>query len=305
MSVVVHRSSLNDPNERPWGWLMEQEKAGGMLGAVGAHYLDALRWWFGEVKAVAGAVSTMVRQRRLPDSSGMAKVDADDNFSVILRFANGALGTIHITATSGHEGDEEITLSGSEGTLQVRQGRLWGARLGEFSLNELPIPERLTGGLVHVVNHALMKAALFLAVGAIFYRARTVELEDLAGIGRRMPLTMAAFAIAGFGLVGTPGTVGFISKWYLAVGALDNGWWVLVFLIVASSLVALVYVGRVLEVAWLREPPKAMADVRDPPPSMLLPLLVLAAATIYFGIDTEWSAGIAARATEVLLGGLR
>jgi multicomponent Na+:H+ antiporter subunit D len=120
-----------------------------------------------------------------------------------------------------------------------------------------------------------------------------------------MPLTMAAFAIAGFGLVGTPGTVGFISKWYLAVGALDNGWWVLVFLIVASSLVALVYVGRVLEVAWLREPPKAMADVRDPPPSMLLPLLVLAAATIYFGIDTEWSAGIAARAAEVLLGGLR
>jgi multicomponent Na+:H+ antiporter subunit D len=163
----------------------------------------------------------------------------------------------------------------------------------------------LTGGLVHVVNHALMKAALFLAVGAIFYRARTVELEELAGIGRRMPLTMAAFAIAGFGLVGTPGTVGFISKWYLAVGALDSGWWVLVFLIVASSLIALVYVGRVLEVAWLREPSKAMADVRDPPPSMLLPLVVLAGATIYFGIDTEWTAGIAARAAEVLLGGLR
>jgi multicomponent Na+:H+ antiporter subunit D len=163
----------------------------------------------------------------------------------------------------------------------------------------------LTGGLVHVFNHALMKAALFLAVGAIFYRARTVEIEELAGIGRRMPLTMAAFAIAGFGLVGTPGTAGFISKWYLAVGALDKGWWVLVFLIVASSLIALIYVGRVLEVAWLREPSKAIVDVRDPPPSMLLPLLVLAGATIYFGIDTEWSAGIAARAAEVLLGGLR
>ena len=65
----------------------------------------------------------------------------------------------------------------------------------------------LTGGLVHVVNHALMKAALFLAVGAIFYRACTVQLEELAGIGRKMPLTMAAFTIAGFGLVGTPGTV--------------------------------------------------------------------------------------------------
>jgi multicomponent Na+:H+ antiporter subunit D len=163
----------------------------------------------------------------------------------------------------------------------------------------------LTGALVHVVNHALMKAALFLAVGAIFYRARTVNLEELAGIGRRMPLTTAAFTIAGFGLVGTPGTVGFISKWYLAIGALDEGWWVLVFLIVASSLIALVYVGRVVEVAWLREPSKAMAEVRDPPACMLLPLLVLAAATIYFGIDTEWTAGIATRVAEMLLGGQR
>ena len=112
----------------------------------------------------------------------------------------------------------------------------------------------LTGGLVHVVNHALMKAALFLAAGAIFYRVGTVQLKELVGIGRKMPLTMAAFTIAGFGLVGTPGTSGFVSKWYLALGALDKGWWVLVFLIVGSSLIALVYVGRVLEVAWLREP---------------------------------------------------
>ena len=163
----------------------------------------------------------------------------------------------------------------------------------------------LTGGLVHIVNHALMKAALFLAAGAIFYRVGTVQLADLAGIGRKMPLTMAAFTVAGFGLVGTPGTSGFISKWYLALGALEKGWWVLVFLIVASSLIALVYVGRVLEVAWLREPSAAIAQANDPPLSMLLPLIVLAAATIYFGIDTEWTAGIAGTAAKALLGGLR
>ncbi len=163
----------------------------------------------------------------------------------------------------------------------------------------------LTGGLVHIVNHALMKAALFLAVGAIFYRACPMKLTELAGIGRKMPLTMAAFTIAGFGLVGTPGTSGFISKWYLAVGALDKGWWVLVFLIMGSSLLALVYVGRVLEVAWLREPSPEIAHASDPPLSMLLPLLVLAAATIYFGIDTEWTAGIAGTAAKALLGGLR
>ena len=163
----------------------------------------------------------------------------------------------------------------------------------------------LTGGLVHVVNHALMKAALFLAAGAIFYRVGTVQLKELVGIGRKMPLTMAAFTLAGLGLVGTPGTSGFVSKWYLALGALDKGWWVLVFLIVASSLIALVYVGRVLEVAWLREPSAAIAHANDPPLSMLLPLIVLATATIYFGIDTEWTAGIAGTAAKALLEGLR
>jgi multicomponent Na+:H+ antiporter subunit D len=163
----------------------------------------------------------------------------------------------------------------------------------------------LTGGLVHITNHAIMKATLFLAVGAIFYRACSMQLSDLAGIGRKMPMTMAAFTIAAFGLVGTPGTAGFISKWYLAVGALDKGWWPLVFLIVGSSLIALLYVGRVLEVAWLREPSPAIAHATDPPLSMLLPLMVMAAATIYFGIDTEWTAGVAGTAAKSLLGGLR
>jgi multicomponent Na+:H+ antiporter subunit D len=163
----------------------------------------------------------------------------------------------------------------------------------------------LTGGLVHIVNHALMKAALFLAVGAVFYRACPVQLKELAGIGRKMPITMATFTIAGFALVGTPGTVGFISKWYLAVGALDKGWWLLVFLIVGSSLIALVYVGRVLEIAWLREPAPAIAHACDPPLAMLLPLMTLAAATIYFGIDAEWTAGVAGTIAKGLLGGLR
>lgn len=163
----------------------------------------------------------------------------------------------------------------------------------------------LTGGLVHIVNHALMKAALFLAAGAIFLRVGTMRITDLAGIGRKMPLTMAAFTVAGFGLLGTPGTSGFISKWYLALGALDKGWWPLVLLIVASSLIAVFYVGRFLEIAWLREPTPAIADASDPPLSMLLPTLLLAAATIYFGIFTEWTAGIAGTVAKVLIGGLR
>lgn len=163
----------------------------------------------------------------------------------------------------------------------------------------------LTGGLVHIVNHALMKAALFLAVGAILLRVRTVRIADLAGIGRKMPWTMAAFSIAGFGLIGSPGTAGFVSKWYLVLGAIDKGWWALGFLIVGSSLITLVYVGRVLEVAWLREPAAGLAEASDPPLSILLPLLLLAGATIYFGFDTDLTVGIAEKAGQALLGTAR
>jgi multicomponent Na+:H+ antiporter subunit D len=163
----------------------------------------------------------------------------------------------------------------------------------------------LTGGIVHLLNHAVMKAALFMALGAVVYRIGSAKLGDLAGIGRTMPLTMAVFVLAGFAIVGAPGTAGFISKWYLAIGALDRGWWPLVFLILASSFLAVIYIGRVVEVAWFREPSPQVAALRDPPLSLLLPMLALAAATIWLGLDTRWSAGVAEVAAKALLGGLK
>ncbi|HEX9903712.1 MAG TPA: monovalent cation/H+ antiporter subunit D family protein [Propylenella sp.] len=164
----------------------------------------------------------------------------------------------------------------------------------------------LTGSIVHLFNHAIVKAALFAALGCVFFRLGSVSLADISGLGRRMPVTLTAFTVAGLGLIGTPGTVGFISKWYLAVGALDNGSWLLVFLIVASSMIAIVYVGRVVEVAWFRPANSpAVAEAADPPLSMLLPLILLALATIYFGFDTRLTAGVASMAAEMLIGGLR
>ena len=142
VTLTVFRSSLADPDGRPFGWLMEQDKAGGMLGATGSHHVDALRWWFGEVKAVAGATATMVKRRRLPGSATLATVDADDNFAFVLRFANGALGTVHVTATAPVDTGEEILLSGSEGMLMAHgEDSLYGARRGEGALAELPLPE--------------------------------------------------------------------------------------------------------------------------------------------------------------------
>ena len=123
----------------------------------------------------------------------------------------------------------------------------------------------LTGGLTHILNHAIIKTAMFLALGAVVYRVGTSMLPNLAGIGRKMPLTMAAFVVAGLGLIGVPGTAGFISKWYLVLGALESGAWPLVAVIVASSVIAVVYVGRVIEVAYFKVPSPDLADVKDPP----------------------------------------
>jgi multicomponent Na+:H+ antiporter subunit D len=119
-----------------------------------------------------------------------------------------------------------------------------------------------------------------------------------------MPLTMTALAVLGASLVGVPGTVGFVSKWYLILAAIEQGWWWLAGLIVASSLITIAYVGRVLEAAWFREPGKAVADMRDPPLGLLVPIWLLAGATIVFGVDANFVAGVAGEAAAVLLKGL-
>jgi multicomponent Na+:H+ antiporter subunit D len=164
----------------------------------------------------------------------------------------------------------------------------------------------LTGGIAHLFNHAIMKGTLFVALGCVFFRLGTVSLDGVAGLGRRMPITMTALTVAGLGLIGVPGTVGFVSKWYLALGALDRGSWLLVFLIVASSLISVIYVGRILEAVWFREPTaRAVIEASDPPASMLLPLIALAVATIFFGINTNLTAGLAGKAAAMLIGGLQ
>lgn len=194
----------------------------------------------------------------------------------------------------------------SEQNIKRRMAYSSVAQIGYITLGvALVNVPGLTGGIVHLFNHAIMKACLFMALGAVFYRTGSVRLEDMAGIGRRMPLTMGAFVVAGLGLIGVPGTAGFVSKWYLAVGAVERGLWPVLFVIMASSLLAVVYVGRVIEVAYFREPAGAVLEARDPPLAMLVPMLVLAVAVVWFGLDTRLSVGMAAEAAARLIGGLK
>lgn len=158
----------------------------------------------------------------------------------------------------------------------------------------------VTAGLIHLFNHAVMKAALFMALGCVVYYAGTAYLDDLAGIGKRMPLTAAAFVGGGLSLIGVPGTVGFISKWYLMDAALSGGHWIVAALILASSLLAVIYIWRVVEVMYFRTPGDR-APSGDAPASMLWPMWVLVAAAVYFGIDATTTLDIAAAAAQALV----
>ncbi len=159
----------------------------------------------------------------------------------------------------------------------------------------------LTAGIVHLFNHALIKGGLFLAMGCIALRLGSVHLDEMRGLGRVMPVTMFAWVLGGLGLIGVPATAGFISKWYLIQAALERGLWPVAALVLISSLLALVYVWRVVEVAYFN-PPKHDLGPREAPLLMLLCTWVLIGASLYFGLFTTWSAGIARRAAEALLG---
>ncbi|MBN9027207.1 MAG: monovalent cation/H+ antiporter subunit D family protein [Rhizobiales bacterium] len=162
-------------------------------------------------------------------------------------------------------------------------------------------PTGVTGGLLHLFNHALMKGAAFMAIGAIVLKAGTAKLDELSGIGRTMPWTTAALTVAGLGLIGVPGTSGFVSKYYLILGAFEAGLGWLAILIVASSFLAVLYVGRIVEVVWFREPAAAAREASEAPLEMLLPMWLLAGATIWLGLDAEGPAGLARAAASALL----
>lgn len=163
----------------------------------------------------------------------------------------------------------------------------------------------LTASIVHIFNHAIVKTGLFLSVGCMFFVVGSTYLKDLDGIGRRMPITTFGFVLGGLGLIGVPLTPGFISKWYLVVAALEKESIVgysLVALLMVSSLLAVIYIWRVVEVAYFRDPPDG-AVKEEAPMSLLIPTWLFILGSFYFGIETSFNVGIAKAAAAFLMGG--
>ncbi len=162
----------------------------------------------------------------------------------------------------------------------------------------------LTAGIVHIFNHALAKGAMFLAVASFATFAAGLRLEDLRGIARRMPWTFAAFVIAGLSLIGIPGTAGFVSKWYLIGAAMELGTAgvPLVVIILVSSLMAVVYVWRIVEAACFSNDTGATAVTGpDVSPALVAVTWLAAIANVYFGLVPELPLTLSGAAAAELL----
>jgi multicomponent Na+:H+ antiporter subunit D len=159
----------------------------------------------------------------------------------------------------------------------------------------------MSAGILHLFNHAIMKGALFMTMGCVMYSVGSVSIGAFAGLGRKMPWTMAAFVAAGLSIIGVPLTVGFISKWYLVQAALERGMWPVAAVVLTGSLMAVIYIWKVVEVAYFKPAPEG-SDIREAPLAMLLPTWALVLANFYFGIDAGLTADVATRAAKVLMG---
>lgn len=147
-----------------------------------------------------------------------------------------------------------------------------------------------TGSLLHVIFHAVIKSALFLFAGAVIFTTGKTKVKDLAGLGKKMPMLFWGYTIAALGLIGIPPTSGFVGKWYLGVGSLNAGLGALSWIApVALLLSALLTAGYLLPVSikgFLAAPKEEDSPdaYQEPPMLMLVPIWLLAALTLIFGL---------------------
>ena len=156
----------------------------------------------------------------------------------------------------------------------------------------------LIGATLHIISHALMKSGLFYTSGALKYRYGVHYTDELGQIYRQMPVTSFTMSICALSMIGLPPFAGFFSKWYLALGAIENGQYIYVAVLIISSLLSAVYFFRILERMFMgekssqekngfgkqsRRPENGLLK-KDVPWQMLLPMAVTAGAIIFTGL---------------------
>jgi len=159
-------------------------------------------------------------------------------------------------------------------------------------------PAGMTGGIIHIANHAFSKITLFFCAGAIYVATRKTNISELAGIGWRMPLTMGAFTIGALSIIGIPSTAGFITKWFVILGSLQAELYPVFIVLLISTLLGAVYFLKIIRGAFFGSeagqeggfasaPRRRRAEAEpslDPSWFLLVPLLLTAAITMILGL---------------------
>ncbi|MDR1036454.1 MAG: monovalent cation/H+ antiporter subunit D family protein [Deltaproteobacteria bacterium] len=150
----------------------------------------------------------------------------------------------------------------------------------------LVAPEAVQGGLMHIGHHAFSKITLFFGAGAIYVSSHLKSIEKMKGLGRRMPWTFGAFGIASLSMIGMPPVCGFVSKWYLVNGALDQGQLILlVALLLSTALNAGYFVPIFYKAFFMAPDPDAnIEQYREAPLSMVVPLVFTSAVSVVLGL---------------------
>ncbi|MDD3445909.1 MAG: proton-conducting transporter membrane subunit [Zavarzinia sp.] len=155
----------------------------------------------------------------------------------------------------------------------------------------------IAAALINLFNHAIIKGGMFATASAIMHRRGSTQLAAMAGLSRQMPAAFAFLVIGGLALIGVPLTAGFVSKLSVVRVAVDLGDWVVAGGILFSSLLTVAYIWRIFEATMLAEPAKD-APAGDMHPAFWLPVGLLGAGTVVFGI---YSAPIVELSTRIAL----
>ncbi|MEE8167846.1 MAG: monovalent cation/H+ antiporter subunit D family protein [Candidatus Hydrothermarchaeales archaeon] len=140
------------------------------------------------------------------------------------------------------------------------------------------------GGMIHIANQAVMKITLFFCAGAIFVQTGKKNISEMRGLGKRMPITMMAFAIGAIGMVGFPPVAGFITKWYLLLGVLEAGYPIFVIVLLVSAMLNAAYFLPPVYNAFFKEPDDGITEYDEAPMMLVVPLVITAILALLLGV---------------------
>lgn len=151
-------------------------------------------------------------------------------------------------------------------------------------------PTGIEGGIVHIANHAFSKITLFFCAGAIYVATHKKNISEMSGLGRAMPFTFGAFAIASLSMIGAPPVAGFVTKWYLLTGALDAGQIGILVILLGSTLLNVGYFAPVTFKAFFGKPPagEVYTGIKEAPLTMVVPLMIAAIISVVIGIYPDF-----------------